>query len=91
MGFVYSNCGEYGKALGYYLKSLAVLKMVLGDDHLDMATLYTNIGWVYNCRGEYETALEYYFRSLEIRRKILGDNHSDTAVSYNEIGLVLQQ
>ena len=92
IGWVYYNSmGDYDEALKYYEKSLAIRKEKLGENHLDTATSYTNIGLIYKKKGEYDKALKYYEKSLAIRKEKLGNDHPDTATSYTKIGLVYRE
>ncbi|MEE1001122.1 MAG: tetratricopeptide repeat protein [Bacteroidales bacterium] len=88
IGNVYSESGNYVKALEYYNESLKIKKEVLGENHTVTATSYGNIGNVYSKSGNYVKALEYYNESLKIKKVTLGENHPDTAMSYNNIGVV---
>ncbi len=45
---------------------------VFGQDHLDVAASYNNIGTVYESLGKNEEALEMLSKSLDIRTRILG-------------------
>ena len=88
IGDVYSDQGNYPKALEYSLKALVIREKELGFDHLDTAVSYNNIGAVYSDQGDYPKALEYYFKALSVREKVLGLDHPNTAGSYNNIGAV---
>ena len=85
---VYSNQGDYAKALEYYGKALAISERVLGKDHPSTATMYNNIAGVYYSQGNYGKALEYYGKVLAISERVLWKEHPDTAVTYNNIGEV---
>ena len=85
---VYVEQGDYGKALEYYGKALAILERVLGSEHPDTATTYNNMAVVYDVQGDYEKALEYYGKALAIRERVLGSEHPDTASTYNNLGVV---
>jgi len=39
---VYDDQGDYTKALEWYHKALTIQEKVLGKEHLDTATTYTN-------------------------------------------------
>ena len=88
IGLVYSNQGDYSKALEYYEKSLEISLSVFGEQHLDVATSCNNIGSVYYRQGDYSKALEYYEKALEIRSSVFGEQHPSVATSYNNIGNV---
>ena len=87
MGSVYSNMGEYSKALSYYEKCLDMRQKTLPANHPDLATSYNNIGSVYSNMGEYSKALSYYEKCLDMQKKTLPANHPSLA-TYNNIGLV---
>jgi len=91
IGSIYSQQGEYKKALEYNFKALEIFKSIYGDNHPVTATSYSNLGDVSHKQGEYKKALEYHFKSLEIRKSVNGDNHPQTAAIYNNIGGVYSQ
>ncbi len=86
IGHVYSNKGEYVKALEYYFKSVDIKIINYGNNHTDVASCYNSIGCEYDSIEEYDKALEYYFKSLDIA--LLGNDHLDVAHCYNNIGNV---
>ena len=88
IGLVYSDQGNYAKALEYSKKSLAIRLKVLEPDHPDVALSYNNIGSVYFNQGNYAKALEYSKKALDIKLKVLGPDHPDVAISYNNIGFI---
>jgi tetratricopeptide (TPR) repeat protein len=71
-GCLYSEQGNYSKALEYCNKDLEIQEKVLGKDHPNNATSYNNIGNIYNNIGEYKKAFEYHFKALEIFKKNMG-------------------
>ena len=85
-----NNMGDYGKALEYYQKDLAISEEVLGLGHPDTAATYNNIGLIYWAMGDYVTALEYYQKALGVFEEVLGLVHPSTAATYNNIGSVYQ-
>jgi tetratricopeptide (TPR) repeat protein len=86
LGLLYKQKGEWGKAIDYYQRSLAICEKV-GDEHL-MATIFNNLGVVYKAKGEWDKAIEYYQRSLEIREKV-GDEH-EMAPTLSNLGVVYE-
>ncbi|CAF1157553.1 unnamed protein product [Rotaria sp. Silwood1] len=88
LGLVYSNMGEYSKALASHQQALDIRKKTLPPNHPDLATSYNTIGLVYSNMGEYSKALASHQQALDIRKKTLPPNHLDLATSYNTIGLV---
>jgi tetratricopeptide (TPR) repeat protein len=77
---------EYDKALEYYEMCLEIELKTLGEEHIDVAGSYNNIGDVWDAKGNYDKALEYYEKSLVITLKLLNDDSLSIAHSYNNIG-----
>jgi tetratricopeptide (TPR) repeat protein len=65
---VYSNQGNYAKAMDYYFKALKI-NDELGDKRGQAANL-TNLGNLFSNQGNYAKALEYYFKALKIDEEI---------------------
>ena len=86
--FYYNS--KYDEALVYYKKCLDIELNSLGEDNLDVASSYNNIGLLWNKKGEYDKALEFYDKCFKIRLKVLGHDHTLVATSYNNIGYVLE-
>ncbi len=66
MGLVYDSMSDYTKSLEYYEKDLKITLKLLGEEHVDTATSYNNMGNVYKNMSDYTKALEYYEKSLKI-------------------------
>ena len=86
IAFILSDLAYYSRSLCYYIKALSIQEKVLPENHLDIATLYNNLGCLYGKLGEYEMELEYCLKALAIREKVLPKNHPDIAVSYSNVG-----
>lgn len=56
IGLVYSNVGEYAKALDFYQQALAIPEQVVGNT----GAIHYNIGQVYSQLGDYNQALDFY-------------------------------
>ena len=84
LGRVYSDLGEFQKALEYYNQSLPLYRAV-GNRSGEAITL-NNIGKVYSDLGENQKALEYYNQSLPLYRAV--GNRSGEAITLNNIGKV---
>lgn len=85
--FVADYLADYGKALDYYNRALAISREQHGEEHPDVVKSYNNIGSVYDTRGESDRALEYYGKALKISQKINGEWHRDVAAILNNMGL----
>jgi tetratricopeptide (TPR) repeat protein len=88
LALIYTDMGEYSKALEYHEKCLGIRFKSLPQTHPSLATSYNNIGLVYSHMGEYSKALEYHEKCLGIRVKSLPPTHPSLATSYNNIGSV---
>ena len=84
IGAVYSQKGDYDKALEYYIKSLSII----GEKNPLAAHSYNNIGTIYLDKGDYDQALAYLQKALTIKQQLLGEEDTQIAQYYNNIGLV---
>jgi tetratricopeptide (TPR) repeat protein len=84
LGVVYSDLGQYAKALEYHEQALIISRNI--GDRNGEGTAFGNIGLVYRELGQYTKALEYYEQALVISRDIGDRNHEGNALS--NIGLV---
>ena len=80
------NYGNYDQAFRIYQRVCRMNEEIYGQNHLDTATSYNNIGLVYLKLGKYKKAMGVLQKALRIREKKLGTNHPDIALSYNNIG-----
>jgi serine phosphatase RsbU (regulator of sigma subunit)/Tfp pilus assembly protein PilF len=82
LGLIYTNHGNYSKALEFSLKSLNI------DEGLDykqgVASSYNNIGNIYADQENDIKAMEYYQKCYELRKE-LGDR-KELSSSLNNIG-----
>ncbi|MCC5640112.1 CHAT domain-containing protein [Nostoc sp. CHAB 5844] len=76
---LYRVQGKYQQAEPFYVRSLAILEMVLGKEHPDIATSLNNLALLYHLQGKYQQAEPLYIRSLVITEKALGKKHPDVA------------
>lgn len=56
-------------ALLWYKKALKIRENVLGKEHTDTATIYSDIARVYDSMGEYDVAIVWYEKTLKIGKK----------------------
>ncbi len=88
LGVVYSEQGDYPRALEYHQKALAIWQQVFGAEHPDVAVSYNNLGTVYHIQGDYPRALEYHQKALAIWQQVFGAEHPAVATSYSNLGVV---
>ena len=82
---------EHRGALQQYRKALVIRERCLGEDHLDVAASYQNIGESLCKLGDFQGALAAYRESLSILESLLGENHGDVASGHSLLGHVLYQ
>jgi tetratricopeptide (TPR) repeat protein len=82
---------EHRGALQQYRKALVIREKCLGEDHLDVAGSYQNIGESLSKLGDFQGALAAYRESLSILESLLGENHADVASGHSLLGDVLYQ
>jgi len=68
IGIIYSDLGDYTKALDYYERALKIKEEI--SDISGIAHTLNNIGNAYKEQGNYSEALEYYKNSLKIKEEI---------------------
>lgn len=82
---------EHRGALQQYRKALVIREKCLGEDHLDVAGSYQNIGESLCKLGDFQGALAAYRESLSILESLLGEHHADVAIAHSFLGHVLYQ
>lgn len=83
-GILYSNRGDYKKALENYFAALKLREEI--NDKNGIGTTNNNIGLVLWNQGKLEEALKYYLISLKIDEEF-GEKEG-MATSYNNIGII---
>ena len=69
ISYILNSLGNYGKALEYGLKDLAISEKVLDKDHPNLGACYSNISHAYRRLGDLENALEYGLKARAIALK----------------------
>jgi tetratricopeptide (TPR) repeat protein len=72
---VYSEKGDYSKALSSHEKALEIEQKSLPPNHPDLATSYDSIGLVYYTMGDYSKAILFFERAVDIGQRSLPANH----------------
>ncbi|MGB3079371.1 MAG: tetratricopeptide repeat protein [Saprospiraceae bacterium] len=91
LGVIYSSVGDFGGALAYHNRALAIRLLKSGQYNADVATSYGNIGNVYLIRKEYDKSIEAHLAALEIRKKIFGEKSTEINQTYNNLGRVYRE
>ncbi len=87
VGIIYSDWGQYAKAVEFYEKSLAITRQI-GPAKTE-GQILNNLGLVYKAWGQYAKAVEFYEKDLAIARKI-GDVKAEGTVLGN-LGIVYDE
>ncbi|HEV3257849.1 MAG TPA: CHAT domain-containing tetratricopeptide repeat protein, partial [Gemmataceae bacterium] len=92
--------GEYGKALGYSERALAMIQRLYPEQeyprgHPQLASSLNNLALVLNAQGQYGKALGYYERALAMWQRLYPEKeyprgHPDLAAGLNNLGFSLQ-
>lgn len=82
----FGQSNDYKKALETGETALSLYQKVYGDNHLNVANTYNNVGDLYQRLGDYKKALNYVQKALIIKRDIYPENHQSMAISYNNLG-----
>lgn len=78
LGKVYTQKGDYPKALEYLQKALNIRLKNYGEIHYEVAASYFYIGSVYEQLGDIAKAFEYYEKAVRIDEQALGIDHPYT-------------
>jgi CHAT domain-containing protein/tetratricopeptide (TPR) repeat protein len=76
---------KYTEAQSLFEKVLAAWRRLLGEDDLDTARGYNNLGANFKAQKKYAQAQPLFEKALAIRQRLLSDDHPDTARSYDEL------
>ncbi len=85
LGIINKRMKEYGKAIEYFEKALAIYQAE-GKDPVMTAGIMNNLGEAYSSLEDFDNALKNLKRSLEIRKKHLGETHPFISRNYITIG-----
>ncbi len=91
LGVIYSSVGDFGGALAYHYRALAIRLLKSGKYNSDVATSYGNIGNVYLIRKEYDKSIEAHLTALDIREKLFGEKSVEINQTYNNLGKVYRE
>ncbi|XP_019626230.1 PREDICTED: uncharacterized protein LOC109471382 [Branchiostoma belcheri] len=90
LGAVWSNLGDYRKAVRYHGQALQMRRSIYGKGitHPDIASSLHNLGTAWSNLGDYRKAVSYHEQALQMRRSIYGKGvtHPDVASSLNNLG-----
>ena len=85
-GMAFRGKSDFNQAEKQYREALEAGLKYLGEEHFDIASIYSNMGTVFYDKGNYDQAINYHKKALDIRIKKNGKEHTSVASSYVNIG-----
>lgn len=84
---------KFDEALALYNKCLNTYKELEGEEGINVASTYNNIGIVHFHKDGYDftEVLNYFMKALNIKTKLLGDDHRNVASIYNNVAALYQK
>src|SRR5207245_1270190 len=86
----YQAKGQYDLAEPLYVKALAAILRVTGEDHSYAAMFMHNLGSVYRDQGQFAKAEPLFAEALAVNRRVLGEEHGATLYLMNKIAWLYQ-
>jgi len=80
-----SEKGNYAQAQVLNEQALQIRRQLLGEEHLDTAESYNDLGAALKEQGKYAKAQSMLQMAGELYRRLLGEDHTRLAASYNEL------
>ena len=82
--------GQYAEVALLCRETLTIRRDILGEDHPDIATSYSNLAVTLRAQGKYGEAEAMHRRALAIYLKALGEGHPYIAGSYANLAEILR-
>jgi tetratricopeptide (TPR) repeat protein len=89
LGMVAFDLSKYDAAVAHYEAVLAIKKNLLGDSHVDVASVLVNLSSVFEALRRLDEALTMCTSALEIYSKTPGNNQSFIANCHHIMGNIL--
>jgi len=80
--FYYDVQQDYHKGFQYHEQAFLIRKQIFPDNHIQIATSYTNLAIYYRVLNLFDKELVYLEKALQIQLNYLGEKHTDIAQSY---------
>lgn len=90
IGWIRYLSSDFDGALRVYQKAVMYLRLTLGSNHRNVASVLIQTGMVHFQQGNLKQALQVYNEALRSQREALGDYHEDVALSLCHIGSTLE-
>ena len=85
LGKLHVEMGDYGAALSFHQRSLAIREQLVGPSHPRIVSALNNLAAAHESLSDFQAALLLYQRALAIRERTLRSKHKYTAVSLNNV------
>lgn len=89
LAVAYKYAGRFDEALALYQSALTAILARDGEDSLDTAILYHNIGGIFHASGDFTAAEEPGRRAWEISRRFLGEDNLQTIIDAEAYAAIL--
>lgn len=88
MGIIHCESRKLNDAINCYEEAIKIRRVLLGENHVDVAQILNNIGSVFARNGEYQRALKPWQRALEMyRHNGLEEEHQKIVITLGNIAL----
>ena len=88
---MFKSKSDFERAIYFFDKSLACSIPSIGEDHPNIAVIYTNLGHIYQKQKEMEKAVSYFEKSYTIKCSKFGKDHSTSIRALTELNLANSQ
>lgn len=85
LAVIASDRGDLATAQSGFAEGLAIMRRMLGEEHVIVSAAMGNLASVMGRRGAWQEALQLQAGALEIRRKALGAQHPATATALGNL------
>ncbi len=86
VGRCYNKLKEYDHALDYLEGTLNAGLKYLGEEHIEIAGIYYELGFAHDKKRAFQNAIEIHKKALNLRLNLLDSLHPDVAFSYFGLG-----
>jgi len=87
---LYQKAGDFDQAIDHYERALKKNIELYGEEYLDIANDYNNLGLVWRGMGNPDKAIEFFEQALNIEIKLRGPGNQSLSTYYNNLGLAWQ-
>jgi eukaryotic-like serine/threonine-protein kinase len=89
IGEIYHEIGRYSESEAMQRRALALRRLVLGNEHPDVAVSLRDLGVALYAEGRWAESEIAHREALQLRIRLFGNEHPDVAESLDCVGFVL--